>query len=246
MLEGQDKFSLQDVIRLKFNTRMLLADRVKPALIRAIHEVKEPSEDLQRGLRTIESWDNHVSAGGKGAVLFQRFWDTYSRANEKPFAAPWDPEKPATTPYGLSDPAAAVKHFEDAVRWSTEKYGSEDIAWGEVHRFRFGALDLPADGASGTYGLFRVLRFVEMPDGKRVAGQTQENEPPAGFGDAWVILVEFSKPVRAFSVLAYGQTTLSGSKHNADQIRLFADHQLRPIWFSEAEIKANLEREYHP
>jgi acyl-homoserine-lactone acylase len=246
MLESQDKFSLQDAIRLKFNTRMLLAERVKPALLQAIHEVEEPSEDLLRGHRTIESWDNHVSAGSKGAVLFQRFWDTYSRANDKPFAAPWDPEKPATTPYGLSDPVAAVKHFEEAVRWTMQKYGSEDVAWGEVHRFRFGALDLPADGASGSYGLFRVLRFAEMPDGKRVAGQTQENEPPAGFGDAWVILVEFSRPISAFSVLAYGQTTRSASKHNADQIRLFADHQLRPIWFSEAEIKANLEREYNP
>ncbi len=44
----------------------------------------------------------------------------------------------------------------------------------------------------------------------------------------------------------YGQTTRSSSKHSSDQIGLFADHQLRPIWFNEAEIKAHLENEYHP
>jgi acyl-homoserine lactone acylase PvdQ len=44
----------------------------------------------------------------------------------------------------------------------------------------------------------------------------------------------------------YSQTTRSSSKHSSDQIRLFADHQLRPIWFGEAEIKAHLESEYHP
>jgi len=136
--------------------------------------------------------------------------------------------------------------LEDAVRWTRQKYGSEDVAWGEVHRFRFGALDLPADGASGTYGLFRVLRFNELPDGRQAAGQVRENESLVGFGDGWVIAVEFTRPIKAFSVVAYGQTTRSGSKHSSDQIRLFADHQLRPVWFREAEIKAHLEREYHP
>jgi len=246
MLNGDEKFSFEDVVRLKYNTKMLLADRVKPALVRAILESGELPEDLRRGLEAIESWDNHVSAASRGAVLFQRFWDTYSQANARPYSVAWDPQQPATTPSGLSDPVSALKHFEDAVRWTRERYGSEAVAWGDVHRLRFGALDLPGDGANGTYGLFRVLRFSEMPDGKRVAGQVQENELPVGFGDAWVIAVEFSRPVRAMSVLAYGQTTRSASAHSSDQIRLFADHQLRPVWFTEAEIKAHLESEYHP
>jgi acyl-homoserine-lactone acylase len=246
MLNGQEKFSFEDVIRLKFNTNMLLADRVKPALIQAIRGSKSISADLQKGLSVIETWDNHVSAGSKGAVLFQRFWDTYSQAAAQPFANPWNPNNPAATPSGLSNDTLALKHFEDAVRWTRQRYGAEDVAWGEVHRFRFGSLDLPADGASGTYGLFRVVRFSEMPDGKRVAGQVQANEPPLGFGDGWIIAVQFSKPIRAMSVVAYGQTTQSSSKHSSDQIRLYADHQLRPVWFTEGEIKANMEREYHP
>jgi len=246
MLNGDEKFSFEDVIRLKFNTKMLLADRVKPALIRAIRESPEPSDELQRGLKIMESWDNRVAAASKGAVLFQRFWDTYSQANSKPFAVAWDSKNPAGTPSGLSDPALALKHFADAVRWTRQRYGAEDVAWGEVHRFRFGALDLPADGANGTYGLFRVLRFSEMPDGKRVAGQVQENALPLGFGDGWVIAVQFSRPVKAMSIVAYGQTTASASKHSSDQISLFANHQLRPVWFSAAEITAHLEREYQP
>ncbi len=246
MLDGQEKFSLEDVIRLKFNTKMLLADRVKPDLIEAIRQAKDASEDLRQGLRSIEAWDNHVSAASRGGVLFQRFWDTYSRAVAQPFRVPWDPQHPATTPNGLTDTAVALKHLEDAVRWTRQRYGSDDVAWGEVHRYRFGSLDLPGDGANGAYGLFRVVRFNEMPDGKRVAGQVERDSPPIGFGDGWVIAVQFSKPVRAMSVLAYGQTTNASSRHSSDQISLFANHQLRPVWFTEAEIKAHLEREYHP
>jgi len=234
------------VIRLKFNTRMLLADRVKPALVQAIRELSDPSAELRRALGVLESWDNGVSAESRGAVLFQRFWDTYRQAVTQPFSIAWDPQKPASTPSGLSDPTLALKHLEDAVRWTRQSYGSEDVAWGEVHRFRLGGLDLPGDGADGSYGLFRVLRFAEAPDGKRAAGQLKADEPPAGFGDGWVMAVAFGTPVRAFSVLAYGQSSNSGSPHSSDQIRLFAGHQLRPVWFSEADIKAHLEREYRP
>ena len=246
MLEAKDRFSLEDVISLKFNTRMLLADRVKPALIEAIEKSEQPSEDLRSGLETLQSWDNRVAADSRGAVLFKRFWDTYSRATPQPFSVAWDPWNPASTPLGLSDPNLAVRHLAEAVQWTGKTYGAADVAWGDVHRFRFGSIDLPADGASGSYGLFRVMGFSEMPDGRQVAGQVRPDEAPVGFGDAWVILVEFSSPVRAMSVLAYGQTTRSASKHSTDQIRLFASHQLRPIWFSEADIRANLEKEYHP
>jgi acyl-homoserine-lactone acylase len=52
--------------------------------------------------------------------------------------------------------------------------------------------------------------------------------------------------VSAWSVLAYGQTTDLNSPHSRDQIQLFASHELRPVWFSEQAIAANLERRYHP
>lgn len=247
MLDNQNRFSFEDVVRAKYNTKMLLADRVKPALLQAAGEPgKALPPDLQAGITVLRGWDNRVAADSRGGVLFQRFWDTYSQALPQPYGAPWDRARPNATPYGLADPASALVHLEQAVRWTRQRYGKEDVAWGEVHRFRFGALDLPGDGASGNYGLFRVVQFTEQPDGKRVAGQIRENELPVGFGDGWIIAVEFSKPVKAASVLAYGESTHSDSKHSSDQIRIFAEHKLRPIWFRESEILANLERSYHP
>ena len=57
---------------------------------------------------------------------------------------------------------------------------------------------------------------------------------------------EFSRPVVAYSLTAYGQTTNPASKHSTDQVKLFATHQYKRAWFSEAEIKAHLERENRP
>ena len=225
---------------------MLLADRVKPDLLRALRESKNPAEEVKEGIAALEDWDNSAAAGSIGAVLFQRFWDTYSAENPKPFRIPWDSSKPVQTPAGLSDPTRAVQHLAEAVQWTRQRYGSAAVPWGTVHRFRFGDLDLPGDGASGTYGLFRVVRFNQDPAGNRLAGQIEKDAAPIGFGDAWVIAVEFTKPIRAWSVLAYGESSQSASRHSSDQIKLFAGHELRPIWYGAEEVKANLEREYHP
>jgi acyl-homoserine-lactone acylase len=246
MLEGQEKFSLAEVMRLKFNPKMLLADRVKPDLIKAIKQVKAPSEDLQRGLAVLEAWDNRTAAESKGGVLFQRFWDTYRAAARQPYAVAWDVKNPAKTPYGLAEASLAVKHFEEAVRWTRQTYGAESVAWGQAHRIRLGDLDLPANGASGEYGLFHVVQFGQAPDGKRVVGTVEKNRPMVGGGDGWIFAVEFTQPVTAYSLLAYGQTTNPASKHSTDQVKLYAAHQFKRAWFTEAEIKANLEREYRP
>jgi acyl-homoserine-lactone acylase len=138
------------------------------------------------------------------------------------------------------------------VRWVREQYGSERVALGEVNRFRAGSLDLPGDGATGTYGTYRVITFAAPGDAVsggrplRVAGHLPGRNAPLGFGDGWVLLVDFSRPGQAWSVLAYGQTTKADSPHSSDQLQMFAEHRLRRAWYSEADIKANLEREYRP
>jgi acyl-homoserine-lactone acylase len=246
MLEGQEKFSLEDVMRLKFNPRMLLADRVKPALVKAIKDAREPSPDLRSGLKVLEAWDNGTAADSRGGVLFQRFWDTYSAAVKQPFEVAWDRRQPVKTPHGVSDPALAVKHLEEAVRWTRRTYGAEDVKWGDVNRIRLGAIDLPATGAGGAYGLFHVVSFGQAPDGKQVVGTLAPGKPMVGGGDGYMFAVEFSSPPRAYSLLAYGETSNPASRHSTDQAGLFAKGQFKPVRFTEADIKANMEREYRP
>jgi acyl-homoserine-lactone acylase len=246
LLETKAKYSVQDVLDLKFNTRMLLAERVLPDLLSALRAAAAPSEEARAALETLQHWDRRVAADSRGAVLFKRFWDTYAEAVPQPYATPWNEKEPTTTPRGIADTAIAMRHVEEAVRWVRALYGTESVAWGDVHRLRLGGHDLPGDGADGSYGTFRVMRYADAADGKQVVGMTDKGPPAVGFGDNWIMLLEFAKPVRAWSVLGQGESGDPESPHSGDQIELFQAHKLRPIWFTEDEIRQNLERSYRP
>jgi acyl-homoserine-lactone acylase len=249
MIEAREKFGIEDVKRLKYDTRLLLAERVKPELLAAIDAVAAPGEELVQARATLVAWDDRASAMSRGAVLFQRFWDTYRAEVRQPYAEGWDAARPTQTPRGIANPEAALKHLAEAVRWTRATYGAADVAWGDANRYRFGDIDLPGEGASGLLGAYRVQQYEASParpDGVRIAGWAQADRQLAGSGDAWVLLVHFTRPVLAWSVLAYGETTDRTSPHSRDQIRIFANRDLRPVWFTDAEVTAHLEREYRP
>ena len=167
MLESKQTFTVDDVIALKHSTRMLLAERVKPDLIEAVRAANaggngsaDVRSHLTDGLAALEAWDNTVSAGSRGAVLFQRFWDLYSRAVRpavRDAVGRVSVRRPRRAASATA--AAAVTHLAAAVRAVREQFGSERVAWGDVHRFRAGSLDLPGDGITGTYGAYRVMTF---------------------------------------------------------------------------------------
>ncbi len=250
-LASKDRWSPQDVLDAKHDTRVLAAERVLPDLFAAAERAGAPPAELAEALRVLRAWDRRVSADSRGAVLFQRFWDLYRQGREQPFAEPFDEARPLATPRGLADATAALAHLETAARDVRARHGDLAVAWGAVHRFRARDLDLPADGLAGLYGLYRVMGFDAQADGTRVAGHTGApadgaQSPVAGTGDAWILLVQLSKPVKAWSVVAYGQSSDHASPHSRDQLQLFAEHKLRPVWFTREEIAANAVRTYRP
>lgn len=251
-LESRPNWSPEDVITAKYDTHALLAERVLPDLLAAIKLQPAASPDLREAAEVLAAWDRRVGADSRGAALFQRFWDRYREQRQVLFAEPWTATRPIETPRGLADPAAAANCLEVAAREVRSRHGRLDIAWGQLNRFRFGELDLPGDGSPGApLGLYRVVGFDPQPDGRRVAGHLGTawdgpKSPMAGTGDAWVLLVQLSRPVRAWSIVAYGQSSDLASPHSRDQIKAFAAHQLRPVWFTRAEVAANRERSYRP
>lgn len=237
LIHNEDKYSLEEVVDLKHSMGMLLADQVKDDLINIV-KASKPKKEIKKAITQLENWDNTVSPDSRGGVLFKRWYIEYRDRTKgaEQFAIPWSFDEPMETPRGLADRDAAMEAFETAVKYLVEKYGTWDLAWGDVHRIRHGNLDLPASGGEGGLGCFRVFWFEDDEDGKqKVRG-----------GDGWQFAVEFSDPIKAYSILAYGQSNNPESKHHTDQVALFADNKMKKVAFSEADIKRDLITEYQP
>ncbi len=104
-----------------------------------------------------------VAADSRGAVLFQRFWDAYARRCGQPFATPWPTRIPCDTPPGSRIPSPPSSIWP-GLSADAPSQRIQAVAWGAANRFRIGSLDLPGEGATGTYGtLPGAIRFDPVP-----------------------------------------------------------------------------------
>lgn len=239
LIANTRRFSLEDVVRRKHSMRMLLADRVKADLLVAAKRSPRAADPLAtQAIAILAAWDNTVAPASRGGVLFETWWRRYqSQARDSAFAEKWSWARLTQTPRGLGQPDKAIEALLWAMTESTRKFGQPDVAWGDVHRVRRGTVDVPVGGCSGALGCFRVLTYEEQPDGKRAANS----------GDGWVLAVEFGpRAPRAFSILAYGQSTDPASPHHADQAAMFARGELKPVRFTAKDVVAHTIRQYVP
>ena len=124
----------------------------------------------------------------------------------------------------------------DAARALQEHFGSLSVPWGEVNRMRRGETDL---GLAGAPDVLHAVYARPGEDG-RLKGVA---------GDCYVLTVRWSEDgsFESESLHQYGSATLDeASPHYDDQAPLFAERRLKPVFFEESEIRANLKEEYRP
>ena len=169
-------------------------------------------------------------------MLFTTWWDDYARrtAARGPYAVRWSEREPIATPRGLSDPAGAAAALDSAAARVKARWGDVAVPWGDAYRLRRDGVDLPGNGGNGAYGIFRVANPASPNAGR---------DGPVALvgGDSYVGVLEFATPLRARTLVGYGNASQPGSPHRTDQLPLFARKELRTPWRTRADVEANLE-----
>jgi acyl-homoserine-lactone acylase len=228
MIKDNPSISFDQLVEYKFNTGMEVADRFLDDLLSCVEQYPGP-EALQAAI-ILKAWDRKTDNGSKGAVLFAAWWND---VRSDMFEKQWDKDNPVTTPSGLKEKKQAVEILVKSYKTLKEKYGTADIAWGEVNRFRIGSFDYPANGGPDNLGIFRTMYFADDKDNKKHAIA----------GDTYIAVTEFGDKVKASVLLGYGNATQPGNKHIGDQLKMLSEKKLRPALLEKDDILKNLEKQ---
>ncbi|NRB62511.1 MAG: acylase [Saprospiraceae bacterium] len=231
MLMEDDTITFDELVAYKLSTRMELADRILDDLFAAA-ATNADNTTLNEAIAVLQTWDRQANTDSKGAVLFYSWYRTMQFSNQATFETPWSEEDPMNTPDGLANPEVAVAKLIAAAEQVKQIYGSLDVAWGEAFRLRRGDIDLPANGADGGVGIFRVT----WPSGY------DNSQYTIGGGDSWVSIIEFGDEIKAKVLLSYGNATQADSPHNGDQLQLYSDKDMRDAYFYRQDVEAHVQR----
>jgi acyl-homoserine-lactone acylase len=254
MLSEDKTISYDMLLQKKLSTRMEFADRIMPDLLDAVDKYGSPR--AKQAAAILKSWNHEAEANSTGALLFytwaQKFVNPAVTLNgtgaQKNFAVQYDYENPLTTPRGIKDPAAAAKMLDDAVEETIKLYGAMDTPWGKVMRLQINGqsdgntaavrgpalngVSLPGNGGYGNLGIFRVVTWGPLQDGIKTPVH----------GDGFTIALEFTNPIKAKSLVSYGDCSQPGCAHHTDQLPLFEDKQWRDVWRTRADVEKHVER----
>jgi acyl-homoserine-lactone acylase len=253
-LTPDGKMTYDMLLEKKLSTRMELADRVLPELLDATE--KYGTDRAKQAAAVLKAWDRSAEASSTGALLFYAWAQKFinpalsinTLASQKNFAVVYDVDHPLTTPTGIKDPKAAAEMLDAAAEETVKTYGALNVPWGKIMHLQINAqsdgdtavprgpalngVDLPGNGGWGNLGIFRVITWGPTVDGVKTPIH----------GDGFTLAMEFSSPIKAKSLVTYGDCSQPGCAHHTDQLPLFEKKEWRDVWRTKAEVEAHLEK----
>lgn len=233
-LRSLDKrpIGVADLQNMVMDNEVYLAGQVMPDLLEfCAKHLGTDAATLQPLCKRLKDWDRHANLdSGLGLV---HFIDLIEHLRPVPDAwrVAFDPTQPLTTPRGLAiERAPVAKALREAMLASSADFAqrglSADSRWGDIQVRG----QTPIHGGPQELGIYNAMQTVPRADGKR--------EVVSGSSYLQIVTFDDHGP-RAEGVLAFSESSNPASKYFNDQTQAFSQKKLRPLPFTDAQIKAD-------
>ena len=224
--------SVADLQNMVMDNEVYLAGQVMPDLLEfCAKHLGTDAAALQPLCTSLKAWDQRANLdSGLGLVHFINLVEQLQQIPDA-WRVAFDSANPLTTPRGLAiEREPVAKALRDAMLASSAdvaKLGlTTNSKWGDVQV----SGQTPIHGGPQALGIYNAMQTVPRADGKREVVS----------GSSYLQIVTFDdKGPQAQGLLAFSLSSNPASHYSSDQTQAFSEKKLRPLPFTEAQIKAD-------
>lgn len=231
LIDAATDLTVEDMMAISLDNFSLVAEVLIPMLQYAYENegdgFLDPDGWLPRAMAVIDAWDFEADVDSVEIAL-ARMWiaDVTAAMGGVSLIDPPPPED-----LTAGEMRAALSILIETAERMNDLYDSLTVRWGDIHVLERGDVTLPLSGAG------QILSPLHMAHGP-VGG---DGIMRCNGGSSYMMLIQLSDPVRAWSQFPLSESDDPESPHYADISELYSRQEYKPAWFTLEEILDNLD-----
>ena len=237
---------LQELMHLGYDRKLAAFERILPVLIRQFDA--KPVEALKPLIDVMRTWDYQADTASVAQTLAIRWGLKMIPHIPKARMFGGETDIVQNMQNYVSQANEAISYLADVKMELERDFGTWQIAWGQLNRFqrisnnviaRFDdqLTSIPVPYTSSLWGQLPSYTSRPVRGTKKWYGVN---------GNSFVCTVEFGKTIKAYSLLAGGESGDPESKHFFDQANDYAIGKFKPVFFYRQAVLRNQVRRYKP
>ena len=240
------KMDLQGLIGLGYDRRLMAFQTMLPSLIQSASQ--EP--DLKEVVAELAAWDFNASTESVAQTIAIRWGQKIMPKIPKPLLFGGESDSVVNMEQYAKNGSRMemIQALREVIQDLISDFGTWRMPWGQINRFQriTNGGEIQMDDSKPSYAVpYASSAWGQLPSytSRSVSGSKKWYGIN---GNSFIAAVEFGPKIRAYSLLAGGQSGEPNSPHFFDQGKRYAEGKFKEIHFYKEDVMRHQVRVYHP